>query len=483
MRVVLARAMDEDPARRYPTGLAFASALEAAARGGRVTEAVTAVGAITDAAITPAPVSQPEDPEPDLALAAAAALGATSVADDRGVNVEFDPEPDIAEADYADVAAERDEDAAHYEIEHAGRDQQERMVFDEEAAADLGFDRSEREIVAAGAPARLWEQDPEPLAHSSRPPSDRNTGAFGFAAEPQTDAYAAHDSVSVDADRPRTAVLPIAVTLILGLLVGFAAGYWAGGRTIVTAGKSEPPPAPSSATASAPPPAQPAKSPATGDAAKPAGKTYTEGTVAQPTATPPIPDEGPRSAPREARTPPPAAAATTGRLRDHLDAVACVRDGERPLARPHPAHAERDEVRRLLVRVIAPGFTTGREDVALSASDPVRNLAVRLQRSTPAQSTPPARSTTAGSATPAATGRSGASGALTGSIYMDSRPSSARILVDGHFAGTTPARIPEVSIGSHVVRLELSEHRPWTAVTRVTAGEETRVTGSLERIQ
>ena len=103
MRVVLARAMDEDPARRYPTGLAFASALEAAARGGRVTEAVTAVGAITDATITPAPVSQPEDPEPDLTLAAAAALGATSVADDRGVNVEFDPEPDIAEPDDADA--------------------------------------------------------------------------------------------------------------------------------------------------------------------------------------------------------------------------------------------------------------------------------------------------------------------------------------------------------------------------------------------
>ena len=99
MRVVLARAMDEDPARRYPTALAFASALEAAARGGRVTEAVTAVGAITDATITVAPVSQPEDPEPDLTLAAAAALGATSVADDRGVNVEFDPEPDIAEPD------------------------------------------------------------------------------------------------------------------------------------------------------------------------------------------------------------------------------------------------------------------------------------------------------------------------------------------------------------------------------------------------
>ena len=72
--------------------------------------------------------------------------------------------------------------------------------------------------------------------------------------------------------------------------------------------------------------------------------------------------------------------------------------------------------------------------------------------------------------------------ALTGSIYVDSRPSGARILVDGRFAGTTPARIPEVSIGSHVVRLELTDHRPWTASTRVSAGEESRVTGSLERI-
>ena len=45
------------------------------------------------------------------------------------------------------------------------------------------------------------------------------------------------------------------------------------------------------------------------------------------------------------------------------------------------------------------------------------------------------------------------------------------------------ARIPDVGIGSHVVRLDLAEHRPWSASARVAAGQETRVTGSLERIR
>ena len=35
----------------------------------------------------------------------------------------------------------------------------------------------------------------------------------------------------------------------------------------------------------------------------------------------------------------------------------------------------------------------------------------------------------------------------------------------------------------HASRLELTDHRVWTSSTRVAAGQETRVTGSLERIQ
>jgi hypothetical protein len=41
-------------------------------------------------------------------------------------------------------------------------------------------------------------------------------------------------------------------------------------------------------------------------------------------------------------------------------------------------------------------------------------------------------------------------------------------------------RIGEVPIGSHVVRLELPDHRAWTGTATVVSGKEARVTGSLE---
>jgi hypothetical protein len=68
-------------------------------------------------------------------------------------------------------------------------------------------------------------------------------------------------------------------------------------------------------------------------------------------------------------------------------------------------------------------------------------------------------------------------------LFVDSRPQGANVLLDGRNVGKTPMRLPDVRIGTHVVRLELPEHRPWSAVARVTAGQEARVTGSLERFQ
>jgi hypothetical protein len=70
-----------------------------------------------------------------------------------------------------------------------------------------------------------------------------------------------------------------------------------------------------------------------------------------------------------------------------------------------------------------------------------------------------------------------------GTIYVDSNPRGARVLIDGRLMGTTPASIPDIPIGSHVVRLELPDHKVWTSATRVSAGQQARVTGSLERIR
>jgi hypothetical protein len=40
--------------------------------------------------------------------------------------------------------------------------------------------------------------------------------------------------------------------------------------------------------------------------------------------------------------------------------------------------------------------------------------------------------------------------------------------------------MPEVSIGTHVVRLEMAGKKTWSTTTRVVAGETARVTGSLD---
>jgi hypothetical protein len=142
------------------------------------------------------------------------------------------------------------------------------------------------------------------------------------------------------------------------------------------------------------------------------------------------------------------------------------------------------------VRVVRPGFAVAREDVSLSASQPTRTLSIQMQRqpasSAPVESRarPSARPPSGNAPIAPTTGRPSVSrSSFAGTIYVDSRPRGAHVFIDGRPMGTTPVSIPDVPIGSHAVRLELTDHRVWTASTRVAAGLETRVTGSLESIR
>jgi hypothetical protein len=110
----------------------------------------------------------------------------------------------------------------------------------------------------------------------------------------------------------------------------------------------------------------------------------------------------------------------------------------------------------------------------------MRTLSIHLQPVNARGAAAPS-SSTAGHAPTAPAHQAAASYA--GTIYVDSRPRGAKVLIDGKMMGTTPASIPDIPIGSHVVRLELEDHRAWTTSTRVSAGEQSRVTGSLERIR
>jgi hypothetical protein len=136
------------------------------------------------------------------------------------------------------------------------------------------------------------------------------------------------------------------------------------------------------------------------------------------------------------------------------------------------------------VRVVQPGYAPVNQTVTLSAGNPEEALTLRLQPQKPAAAKPAAPAPAARTAKPPAAAPQGSPAqAFSGSIYVDSRPRGATVFINGKPIGVTPLRVPEMRIGSHVVRLELADHRTWSSTARVTAGAEVRVTGSLEPMQ
>jgi hypothetical protein len=256
------------------------------------------------------------------------------------------------------------------------------------------------------------------------------------------------------------------LTLLLGLLLGFAAGYSVGGRGSAADGQA----AQTAATPSpAPPPAPQPLSPAPVQPQR-SGRAYSEQVVAQPSTTPPpVPGDAPPARPD---------AAAGGRMTvaSNPSRAGVMVNGQ--WRGRTPLTLSGLQLGTYTVRIVQPGFTTARQEVRLSAAEPSREVTVRLERAAR-----PAPSAAARGTVPPTAARTATSSAMVGSIYVDSRPRGARVLLDGRLVGTTPARIPEVPIGSHVVRLELPDHRAWSVSTRVAAGRETPVTGSLERIQ
>jgi hypothetical protein len=265
-------------------------------------------------------------------------------------------------------------------------------------------------------------------------------------------------------------MLPVALGVIAGLLLGFAAGYGVGQRG---AG----PDSTEAVQVSQGSPGEPA----------PEGKAYSEQAVSPPApvgTTPPSsvpaepPEAQPDSAPAPADTRP--AAPTSGQLvvRSNPPGASVTLDG-RWRGRT-PLTLEKVPFARHTLRVVQQGYAVSEQEVALTADDPARTVSVELARA-PRAASPALGNTARPSPPPART--ASAPSSFTGSLYVDSRPRGANVFLDGKRVGTTPMRLPEVSIGSHVVRLELPDHQTWAVSTRVTAGDEARVTGSLDRIR
>jgi PEGA domain/Protein kinase domain len=128
--------------------------------------------------------------------------------------------------------------------------------------------------------------------------------------------------------------------------------------------------------------------------------------------------------------------------------------------RPHgttPAAIPGLDLGQHTMLVARPGYVPRTERVELTSARPVRDVLVSL--------------------TPGVEGRV----PTTGSVYVDTRPRGASVVLDGRAVGRTPVSVPDVTAGAHALRIELAGHRPVTTTVQVVAGERARVTVTLER--
>jgi serine/threonine-protein kinase len=543
---VLARAMDDDPSRRYPTALAFAAALDAASHGRsderpsgiplavETPAAPPAEVAATAAVVaaTPSPAPQPAPTEDPLgAFAEEVVFEAEDVAlEEKQEAAEEGPEEEREEAD---IVLERDDDEAHHQLTLREMSEpappEPGSPMDEDSAIEAEADRysgddflldaagaasgaglaspdefarrgsspgaraMDDEVTAAKAPPRVsadeFGADPHDRRASPPAPSAVAAATMATARGPAIygstfDRYTSPiEDVPVPEPRSRW---PLALTLILGLLAGFAGGYALWGRSATAPSESR--------EFSEQAVGHPADArPSVGAAAKPpAPGSGQPGAGQRPSTPPPVPGDAPQTSagassgaasptsggvsPAE-RSP---ARATSGALTVRsTPAGAGVTVNGRWRGRT-PLTLEKLPFGRYDVRVVQPGYQAAREAVTLSSADALRSLSVRLQQET--RPSKPAAAKPA-PAKPAPVPSPARPEKFTGAIYVDSRPRGASVFVDGRRVGVTPIRVPDVPIGAHVVRLELPDHQIWSVSARVTAGEQTRVTGSLERIQ
>ena len=437
---VLARAMDDDPAKRHTSALAFASALEAASQGRPVTDVV--VVPVVPAPAPPAPeppVSAPPAPplvvphaaspvaaEP-LTAAPPAIVPALAMTDEFAVESELEADDDMPD----EIVAARDVRPVR---------PAEPSLFDDEE--DVAGQAS-----ASRAPERFAFLDQDVKTGRLDDTKDRFATADDSAAEAAM-FQAGEPEVELpdDGDRGRPALLPYAVFGVLMLLIGFGAGYFVKRDRGATA-------------------QQPEQS-----ASAPSGKDFSDEKVTPPPAkSPPAAAHvtTPPSAPAPvAKKAPPAPAAVKGQIVVHSQpshagvTVNGTWRGRTPLT------IENVEFGAYTVRVVEPGYRVAHDEFTLSAHEPSRTVTARLERAGPAPAAPGA----AKPATPAPT---------TGSLYVDSRPRGATVTVDGRSAGQTPIAL-DVSPGTHQVRIEMEGKRPVTANPKIVAGQTERVTVSLE---
>jgi len=111
------------------------------------------------------------------------------------------------------------------------------------------------------------------------------------------------------------------------------------------------------------------------------------------------------------------------------------------------------------ITVSRRGYRAEEHRVVLTAARPSRSLELRL--------------------TASASAAEGRSGETTGVLVIESRPPGATVLVDGKNRGTTPLTIGALAPGDYRVSLSLAGYQSFATTVRVVAGERARAAASL----
>ncbi len=164
----------------------------------------------------------------------------------------------------------------------------------------------------------------------------------------------------------------------------------------------------------------------------------------------PVPETSPAST---------SGSATSGKPFSESTVEGPVRVDEPPIVTAPPAQAKPEAQAKPAAPVRQPAATPAAAPKPIPAATPRAIDRPAPEPSRPAEITP------------------------TGPARMDivSRPAGAQVFLDGRSVGTTPMSLPEISPGSHVIRLELAGFNRWVTTVDVQAGSSTRVAASLEQ--
>ena len=432
LKRAFARALAEKPQERFDTALEFADALKQGFPGMTISP--------------PPPRKQrtaPREKEPRLPLdepdARADLMLPPDIVAPRGTTDDFD-------IDALGLKLAEDRRYADAEVAPA--------IVDLDA---LPAPQRPRHDLAGGASGLDLSQDDrerEPLPRFERP----NHEADVIEREPLTVL-----------DRSRSAVWPLLLALMIGVALGFAAGYGVGMRER---------PLPVDAAAPRPVEAPPAAA---------ASREFTEGTVpANPVAVATSEARSGRPGLRSSES----ATGSAGRAAPPVSVPASAAGPGRLLVRSTPAGArafvdDRDVGRTPAtvgslttgphrVRVTRDGYTAEERRIVISRARPTQSLSIALEpsRTNEARGAQPGARTMA---TPSAAGRDA------GALVVISRPPGATVFLDGRLVGSTPLSMPAVAPGQHAIHLERDGYRRWASSVQIVGGEQNRVTASLER--